>query len=1250
MYKILFVLSMFDSPYSFKEAEKILGDRYCGAMKFDFMYTHEIDKDNKAYFKAIEKGKESDFIFIGCHGGLTNFKRFKDFFNSLKRDKKFFISSGIDDEVKEVIHEFNITLEEYAIIYKYYNMGNTQNIYNMALWLASNYGDFSYEYEDPIPPKWEGVYDKLNTVYDEYKYIKEIRKDNKPIIGIVFHFNNLMKDNLLHIDALINRVKQLGAVPLPCYTGITKEEELNRKGIYWLIDNYFIQNGETVVDAVIMTVGYSMSILGNPGDGTKTVEESVFEKLGVPVFQALTTYFTLEQWEKSITGLDAMSLISGIYFPEFDGQIITVPIAYNEFIKDEVGTKIISKPIKDRVDKVCRLAYNWANLRYKNNKSKKAAIIFHNMPPRNDMIGCAFGLDSPATVYHIVEAMKKEGIKTDYDFIDGGDIIQRIIEGVTNDTSWLSSEAMLERSVDIIEGEAYRDWFSSLSDTVKKKLIKDWGQPPGDFMVHDDKLPVPGIINGNIFIGLQPPRAFEEKAEECYHSTDIVCPHQYIAFYKWIKNSFKADIIIHIGTHGTLEWLPGKEKGLSKDCYPDIVIDDIPHLYPYNIGVLGEGIQAKRRSHAAILEHMIPSLVESDAYDELSEIDDLIKEYYHSKRTNTRKISYIESNIWEAIEKNSLNTDLKITKEEALENFDEFIEKLHTWVGKIKASVIKDGLHVFGQIPKGNRYKNMIRSLVRIKNGNVASLNEAISEAMGWDYNRLIDNPTQIWENGKTSLMILDKITEASKRLIDELEKKEYNTDTIELVIGKALGKEEDNTKKLIGCLTFICEDLIYRLNSITDEINYLVKGVNGEFISPGPGGSPTRGRARILPTGKNFYSIDPSAVPTRSSWDVGKMLANDVINRYLDDEEKYPESIAIVIYSGETMKTCGDDIGKILYLLGVKPVWLGNTDKVIGLEIIPLERLKRPRIDVTLRISGLFRDTFPNLIELIDEAVSIVANLDEDIKSNFVKKHVIEEVEELIEKGMNREEAQKESLMRIFGCPPGTYGAGVDILINSKKWNHVNDLGKIFTSWGCHAYGKSIHGEKKEKLFSKRLSKTDVTVKNESSIEIDMLESDDFYNYHGGLIAAVRTHRGKKPRSYCGNSANPEKTELLDIQEETARIMRARINNPKWIEGLKKHGYKGAQEVAAMVDIAFGWDATSDVIEDWMYEKITDNFVFNKENREWIEKVNKWAMHSMVDKLLEAIQRGMWNAPKEYKDELIKMYLKTEGNIEEYV
>ena len=1246
MFKILCLFSSHDSFYPLQEAWLGIEKDYPCQVGLDCLDTDKIDLEPVEMDRCRDSLKTCDLVFVAVHGGITCFKSFTGIMDEFAGKKRFFIYSGLEEENRTLLARSGIAEGQYQEILRYYLMGGPENNRNLLLYMAAIFGDKSYLFESPQSPQWEGIYCPGRNVDDEGEYIRTLKKSGKPIVGILFSAKLQRENNTRHIDALIQEIAAGGGEPLAVYTESAANPSTGSRGLQWVVEHLLMHEGRPLVEVIINTMGFSQSIVNSPGDGSKAVETSIFAQLGVPVLQATSTYQDLEGWEESLRGLDMMSLASSVYYPELDGQVITTTIACLDHEPDSIGERNIFRPIPERIRRVSGLALNWAKLRRTPPGRKKVAILLHNMPPRNDTIGCAFGLDTPASVWNMVEALKQEGIYMDYDFANGEEIINRIINGVTNDTRWLQENKALAQSEGVVSGQQYRRWFARFGASVQTKMVRDWGNPPGQFMVFEDKLPVPGIINGNVFIGLQPARGYEEKAAEVYHSSDLVPPHQYLAFYGWLKHSFCAHVIIHVGTHGTLEWLPGKEVGLSGNCYPDLAIGDLPHLYPYIINVPGEGIQVKRRSYGVILDHLIPSPVYGGAYDEIAELDDVIKQYYQAAQGDRAKLPYLQQKLAELVRKNNFDRDLSACQEEMDKDFPGFVGRLHAWIEEIKHSLIKDGLHVLGKVPEEERFANLIQALLRLPNGDTPSLPAAVAAALGMNYEQLRSAPLQTGSGGKTNLMLLENLEEQCRDVIATLHQTGYDLEMIEGIV-KATLTETGQGEPLKKCLNFACTMLKPKLEATTGELKYFIEGVKGRFVPPGGSGSPTRGRADILPTGRNFYTIDPAAIPTKAAWGVGIQLANRLLERYWQDEGKYPESIVLVVYAGDTMKTCGDDVAEALYLMGIRPKWLLNTDRVMGLEAISQEELKRPRIDVTLRITGLFRDTFPNLIELLEAAVNLAAGLDEAPDINYLRRHVLQEIQEFIGDGMSMAQAREEAGLRIFGCPPGTYGAGVDILINSRNWQNGNDLGSVYTFWSGHAYGKKAHGRKAQDVFARRLAVADVSVKNETSVETDMLDNDDFYNYFGGLIAAVKTHKGMAPRAYCGDSSDPARTRVKDVREETARVMRARILNPKWFDGLRSHGYKGAQEIAAMVDYVFGWGATTEGIEDWMYSRISASYLFNAERREWIRDVNPWALYSIAERLLEAAQRGMWQAAVEDLGRLRELLLELEGTIE---
>ena len=1218
---------------------------YSSDIHIDFFDTGVVDNNEAEFQKCFLATSSANFVYMNIHGAIPYFKKFNALQKIFMGKIPSFIHTGIDDENVEMQKQSSLSPVLYSELLKYQHAGGKDNYKSFILLIMKELGSFDCEPDRVSIPKWDGLYG-LNGVGEEEYLDFVVTQASRPVIGILIHYSTIQHSNTRHIDALIDSIKLHGAVPLAMYTNMVPMEG-GYLGLCGAFEKYMLRDKKPIVDVLIVTSGFTLSLLASPGDGTSKVETSIFEMLDVPVLQAMCTFFSYEQWESSLVGIDSMLLCSNVYQPEFDGQIITVTIACTEAVQTPYGIKAVAQPIPERVDKVVRLCINWAKLRKKPIHEKKVAIILHNMPPRADMIGCAYGLDTPESVYNMYCLLRNKGLILEYDFESGQEIIAKITNGVTNDRSFLSEYEMLARSVAVAVKSSYTSWFEAMPEKVRGELQRDWGDMPGDFMTVDEKILIPGIINGNLFIGLQPPRAFEEKAEEAYHSTDLVCPYQYLAFYRYLKHEFGADVFVHVGCHGTLEWLPGKEIGLSNGCYPDLAIDDMPHLYPYIINVPGEGAQAKRRSYAVIIDHLIPSMIESGTYGALTGIDEKISEYYRAKIFDTSKLEILSKEIWDMVVEANVHTDLGLSQADFFNDVELELKRLHLWLSDIKSAKIKDGLHIFGEVPREGRYGNMLRLLVSIQNGDVPSLREGLCHLAGEDLEDLLQDPAKQRVDGRTNAMVLEEIDEVGRRIFESFGELGYTWEAASSVTDGLEGNIVDKYA-LIKCLQFVAKTIKPRLDATTDELKYFDRGIDARFVAPGPSGAPSRGNATILPTGRNFFMIDPTTIPSRSAWETGKRLGDQLLWRYLEDEGQYPENIAIVVYAGETIKTMGDDVAEIMYLYGVRPVWIENTDRVIDLEVIPLEELGRPRIDVTLRISGLFRDTFPNLIERIEDAVTLVASLDEPDEMNYVKKHIMADFSEFVSQGMQREQAFEYAKLRLFGCPPGTYGAGVDIQINSQKWETTEDLGRAYINWGAHAYGRKIHGTKLQDLFSHRLKSCDVTVKNISSFESDMLDDDDYYNYHGGLISAIKSQKGKLPASYSTNAGDPKHVQTRNIHEEMSRIMRIRINNPRWIDGLKEHGFRGAQEFSAMVDIVFGWDATSNVVDDWMYESITKTYLLDEELQAWIREVNPWALQAISARLFEAAQRGMWDADEDMLEKIKEIYLSVEGDLED--
>ncbi len=1245
MARVICLLATEDRLWNMRRAFRALASEHADMVQGSCWSVAELSECPEKVERMMAEAAVSDFAVVYFHGSVQCLPDFHQMWQSLTRRIPVYFESSLPEEIAEFLPTSGLTMEEYRGVSAYFRLNTADNFRGLLLYIARNHFGVDCAVPEPKAPLDMGLYWQ-GRMLDEAESLplrREAAEGDRPVVGLVLHQSQVINGNTRHIDAVIDRLQELGALALPMFSRTSGNGEQDG-GICAAMQKFFTCGDKRLPHSILVMTGFSLSHMSGPGDGRQEILRSIFEEWNVPVMQVMTTYYSREQYRFLPQGIDPISLPIYVFQPELDGQIITVPGGAQELVREDDVERKVYQPIPDRTDRVCRLAVNWAKLKRMDNGEKKLAILFNTMPG-NAKIGCAEGLDTFESVHRIVQRFQAAGFRTEFDFESGQDIADRLTSGLTNDLRWTSPEAMERLAAAVVEQDVWSGWFGGLSDAMRRELENTWGGVPGEVMVKDGKMLIPGIVNGNIFIGLQPSRAFGERAAALYHSTDSTPPYSYLAYYCWLEECFGANAVYHIGTHGSLEWLPGKEVGLSRDCYPDASLGSLPHLYPYHIGITGEGIQAKRRSWAVVVDHMPPSLDEAETYEHLAVIDEALKEYHQAKQARPAQVPQLARRIFDLAVEAKLTTDLHLTEESFQSDADGAIEAIHIWMGELKNSVVKDGLHIFGKVPEGKLYQNLMRMLLRVRNGNIPSLNDSVLTAQGYDPEAVKDGPTADF-GGISGLMVYDNAIAAARRMTAALAEQNFAADSVADVV--AAERFIGSAVEVRRVLRFMCEVVRDKMDHITDEMDNLLTGTNGGFVPPGQGGNPTRGNVSILPTGRNFYASDPAQIPSRAAWEIGVKMAKQMLSQYDQQEGGYPESTAMVVWAGNTLKTCGEDLAECLYLMGVRPVYLGQTTRVLGVEPIPLEELGRPRLDVTLRISGLFRDMYPNLIRLMDQAVTKVAALDEPDEMNYIKKHLREDVEKLTEQGIPQEQALDQAYIRVYSCAPGCYGTAVSKIIDSKQWTDFRDLAQVFETWSSYGYSSRTHGEKHTEAFRCRMSTVAVTIKNESTAEYDMLDSDDFYAYHGGLVACVRANSGKKPMSVTGHTDDPDRPVTRDIGKETARIMRSRILNPKWLEGLKRHGFKGAQEIATATDTFFGWDATAEVAEDWMYQSIAETFLFDEETRQWMEEVNRWAVHSVSERLLEANQRGMWETDAQTLQRLRSIYMQAEGTIEE--
>jgi cobaltochelatase CobN len=1178
----------------------------------------------------------SDIVFFTYMGsGLdTDFlKKAAEFLRKHKITHVMLITDpGVDDL------RCGITPEDQETLQKYLSYGGLENYHNLWLWLSSRFCGETCDYQLPQPLLWNGIYHPK--AEQPFTDITEYRRlfcwPNRPTVGIVFYRDEWLWGDLAYQTALVEEIEEQGMNAVAVFTHGAADPELKAPGLAEAMDAYFYDEGKATIDVLINTINFSLTC-------TRAIDLKSLEQLNVPVLQVYTLLRPREEWKNCLEGMMAMEIAVSVTMPEFDGIIHSTPVAGREYQPDGNAVYL---PLAERINMVARKAKKWAKLRYIANSEKKIGIIFHNYPPTNANIGGAAGLDSIESIRLLLAEMMERGYQVDRIPDDSQSFINELVEHATNDRTYITDKQIQE--AEKLSEQQYRQFFDSLAEETQAHLVRDWGSPPGDVFQYDGKLLVPGMLNGNVFITVQPPRGFGEDPSKIYHSPDCAPTHHYLAYYHWLRDIWQADAVVHVGTHGSLEWLPGKSAALSNQCYPDLSIGDLPNIYPYWITVIGEGIQAKRRGAACLIGYLSPPMSNAGTYDELAELEKLLDEYVHFKQNQPDNVEVMVKLIREKAKEANLEEDIP---EQPDQPFEDYIQRLHAYITDIKNMQIRVGLHFLGCPPQDESLVEYLLALTRMDSEEIPSLTQTLAAMYGFDYYELLDQSGKMLPDGsKTYGAVIDEIRERSREIILLLAEHNFSVDQVEGVLDLPWTANLNQTlcQQLLCVARYMCQTLVPNLEKTRQEITNLLAALEGCYVEPGPGGAPTCGMLDVLPTGRNFYGIDPRTMPTPPAWEIGKTMGDHIIERYMAEEGCYPENVGIVVWATSNERSHGQCIAEFLYLLGVRPVWQRGSQRVVDLEVIPIEELKRPRIDVTARISGLFRDSMPMAIEWMDKAVELVANLDESPEINYVRKHMQEDVQKMEQEGMESEQAWEQARYRIFGDPPGTYGAGIGDVLDAKNWENIDDLARVYVRWGGHAYGAKAKGAFLPELFSRRMASLDVTIQNQDNREISILNSDDYNAYHGGMIAAVRSLKGEAPRSFCGDSSDRQKVITRSLQDEIKRIFRGEAINPKFIEGMKEHGYRGAADLACYVAHSYQWDATSDVMEDWMYEKYAEKYAFDQEMQEWMKEVNPWALQRIVENLLEAIQRGLWEADEQTKQELQNLYLDIEGELED--
>ncbi|MGO4350826.1 cobaltochelatase subunit CobN [Rhizobium sp. RAF36] len=1088
---------------------------------------------------------------------------------------------------------------------------------------------------------------------------------SEPIAAISFYRALVQSGETAPVEAMIEALAAEGLRPLPVFAYSLKDPV--SKGI---IDSIFDQ---APPDVVVNTTGFAVSAPGAQREPT------VLEKSGSVVLQAILSASSLEAWAGSSQGLSARDLGMNVALPEVDGRVLARAVSFKSAARYDAAVEaniVTSQPDEGRMRYTAKLAAGWARLRRKPAAARRVALVLANYPNRDGRLGNGVGLDTPAGTVEVLKAMRGAGYGVT-DFPDDGDaLIRHLSEGPTN--SGRDGKVIRET----LSMRRYKAFFASLPKKIQDEMAARWGVPEGDPYVVDGHFALPFTRFGNVLAGIQPARGYNIDPKESYHSPDLVPPHGYVAFYAFLRQEFGADAVVHMGKHGNLEWLPGKALALSEECYPEAILGPLPHLYPFIVNDPGEGTQAKRRTAAVIIDHLTPPLTRAESYGPLKDLEALVDEYYEASGSDPRRIRLLSKQILDLVADIGLDSDAGIAKGETE---DEALRKLDAYLCDLKEMQIRDGLHVFGRSPAGRLLTDLTVALARVPRGlgeggdqslqRAIALDAALAGAvplsvlpdispsrgeMGWA-EPLASTSTVLREANHESISPLEGEmpgkaeggTPHTSAKFDPLDCNmaapwtgsrpailadildapwRTNGDTverIELLAAKLVSAETEcpagwpQTKSVLTEIESRLKPSILACGAA--EISALLTGLDGRFVAPGPSGAPTRGRPDVLPTGRNFYSVDSRAVPTPAAYELGKKSAELLVRRYVQDHGEWPVSFGLTAWGTSNMRTGGDDIAQALALIGVKPVWDMTSRRVTGYEIITPAMLRRPRVDVTLRISGFFRDAFPEQIALFDKAIRAVGALDEDAADNPIAERMRGEAARLAASGLDEASAAKRAGYRIFGSKPGAYGAGLQALIDEKGWERRADLAEAYLVWGSYAYGAAEEGRAERGILEERLRSIQAVVQNQDNREHDLLDSDDYYQFEGGMAAAAEHVGGVRPSIYHNDHSRPEKPVIRSLEEEIGRVVRGRVVNPKWIDGVMRHGYKGAFEIAATVDYLFAFAATTGAVGNHHFEAVYQAFVADPKVRDFMAEKNPAALEEMKERLMEAIDRHLW-------------------------
>lgn len=1171
-------------------------------------------------------------ILISLHGGIGYWRYGVERLMELAaQGVQVILVPGDDRPDPELSDLSTVPAEARDRLWQFLRQGGLQNALDLYRCMASNWLERDYPWAEPQPLPRTAIYHphKATATLPDWQ---ADWTPGHPVVALLFYRSHLQAANTGFIDVFCERLQAEGLNPLPIALASLKEP-----GCLSMVEDWL---DEVEAELILNTTGFAQSSPEAP-------HLRPFRR-NVPVIQAICAQDNQPAWQASEQGLGARDLAMHIALPELDGRIISRPISFKDLAwrsERSQSDVVCYRAHPERMDFVAELARRWIELARLPNSSKRVALILANYPTRDGRIGNGVGLDTPAAALNILRAMQDEGYPLAQLPESGTALIQQLLGGVTNDLDSIDLRPC-QQSMALDE---YLDAFDDLPQASRDAVNTRWGAPQNDPMFRSGRMMIAGIRFGLTFVGIQPARGYQVDPSAVYHDPDLVPPHGYLAFYFWLRKAYGAHAVLHVGKHGNLEWLPGKGVGLSQDCWPDAVLGAMPNIYPFIVNDPGEGAQAKRRTQAVIIDHLMPPLTRAETYGPLRNLELLADEYYEAQLLDPRRAQELQRDILRLVRETRIDRELALDDSIGSDaDAAIWLPRLDTYLCDLKESQIRDGLHVFGQSPQGRLRIDTLLALLRIPRGDgrgaQSSLLRVLAKALALDFDPLDCELAEPW-NGPRPSALLAVSDDPWRTTGDTRERLElYAAILIERVVAEEAIDELPDHPELTLVLESLRDVVAPRLDACGHgEMRGLLDALEGRFVPAGPSGAPSRGRLDVLPTGRNFFTVDVRNLPTTTAWRIGFQSANLLLERHLQDHGDHLRQLGLSVWGTATMRTGGDDIAQAMALMGVRPVWATGSQRVDDFEILPLSLLDRPRVDVTLRVSGFFRDAFANLIRLFDAAVQAVAALDEPDDLNPLAARVREERRSFQEAGLSEDEAARQAGWRIFGAKPGAYGAGVQGAIDGRLWQSRDDLAEVYLNWGGYAYGAADEGTPARQQFAHRLTQVQAVLQNQDNREHDLLDSNDYYQFQGGMLAAAESLSGQKTASYHGDNSQPDLPRIRTLKEELNRVIRSRAANPKWIEGVKRHGYKGAFEMAATMDFLFAFDATTELIDDHQYALLTDAYLLDPSTRDFIREHNPDALRDMTERMLEAQQRGLWQEPGDYREALEDLLLDIE-------